>query len=133
MTGIYRNRFEKLLAFLKTLKREQFNYSRWVTEYDYANKCGTVCCAAGWLPQVFPKEWAWIIDPNWGAEVFMPNYRPLDTVEEYLQRFFGMNNYEVYALFYGDLEYQDMYNLPIVNSDGNLEDVIKLFEVFLSY
>jgi hypothetical protein len=40
----------KLCDFLDTLPPEKFNY----------DKCGTVCCAVGWLPKLFPDDWEWL-------------------------------------------------------------------------
>ena len=59
MKKLHRERLLKLADFLDTLKRKQFDYSDYVTEYDYKNKCGTVCCAIGWCPAVFPEDWRW--------------------------------------------------------------------------
>lgn len=39
----------------KELEPHQFNLENWVTEYNYKNNCGTVCCIAGWYPKWFPE------------------------------------------------------------------------------
>lgn len=42
--------------FLEKLSPEQLAMDTWITEYDPSAKCGTVCCAAGWLPAIFPDD-----------------------------------------------------------------------------
>lgn len=51
-----KRRLLKLAAFLVQLKPEKFNYRYWVSEKD-SKGCGTVCCAGGWCPVVFPRYW----------------------------------------------------------------------------
>lgn len=53
------NTYEKLIhwaEFLKNLPEEKFDMKNWVSDEDMENVCGTVCCAAGWLPAAFPNE-----------------------------------------------------------------------------
>lgn len=45
----YYRRLMKLSNFLATLPPEKFNYR------SVSNSCGTVACAMGWTPVVFPK------------------------------------------------------------------------------
>jgi hypothetical protein len=47
----------KLCDFLDSLKDEQFDFSSWTSARD-EHDCGTVCCAAGWIPAAFPEEYA---------------------------------------------------------------------------
>ena len=47
-------RLLRLAAFLDTLPREKFDFRRWISEKD-SRGCGTVCCAIGWTPVVFPR------------------------------------------------------------------------------
>ena len=52
---------EKLITFLQKLPDEKFNFSNLVTEYTGVDdhRCGTVCCAYGWFPEIFPKDFKW--------------------------------------------------------------------------
>lgn len=50
-------RLTKLANFLEKLEPEKFDYGHFVREH--ADNCGTVCCAAGWLPKVDPENWEW--------------------------------------------------------------------------
>lgn len=51
-------RLMKLAAFLSRLPPRKFNFKHVVAKED-ENGCGTVCCAMGWCPAVFPKDWEW--------------------------------------------------------------------------
>lgn len=59
--ALTRERLQRLCGFLQALPPESFDYSDWVSEADADQRhpCGTVCCAAGWLPKVDPKAWGW--------------------------------------------------------------------------
>lgn len=58
MTKIHIKRLEKLAAFLDKLPRKKFDFSILVAERD-EDGCGTICCAIGWIPAVFPKLITW--------------------------------------------------------------------------
>jgi hypothetical protein len=60
-------RLVKLAEFLGDLKPEKFNFSNVVSSWDEKNHCGTVCCAIGYTPQLFPEEVEWVADiaPFW--------------------------------------------------------------------
>lgn len=55
-------RLLKLASFLQKLKPEKFDIDRVVEEWDEKKHCGTVCCAAGWTPAVFPRLVEWYGD-----------------------------------------------------------------------
>lgn len=52
------DKLQKLADFLRTLEDEQFYFGSVVADAD-EDGCGTVCCAMGWAPAVFPKETHW--------------------------------------------------------------------------
>src|SRR3990167_4454422 len=52
----YRNRLLKLAAFLEKLPAEKFDISNWITKLGNKNGCGTVACAVGWCPKIFPTN-----------------------------------------------------------------------------
>jgi hypothetical protein len=56
-----KQRLEKLAAFLDTLPAKKFRYDVIVrtTETTPSLDCGTIACAMGWLPVVFPRSWKW--------------------------------------------------------------------------
>ncbi len=64
---------EKLAEFLDKLSRKEFNFAEVVSEANIAKKCGTVCCAMGWTPVVFPRLVEFSLDEDeirWSDVVF---------------------------------------------------------------
>jgi hypothetical protein len=55
-----KERLLKLAEFLEQLPSEDFNFNSFVEEYDVQNECGSVCCAIGWMPHVFPDLCKWV-------------------------------------------------------------------------
>ena len=49
--GLRKGRLWKLIRFLQTLPPEKFNFGSTIKK----GSCGTVGCAIGWTPAVFPK------------------------------------------------------------------------------
>lgn len=54
MTKLHLKRLEKLADFLYNLPKEKFNFGTLMKKTN-SEGCGTVCCAIGWTPVVFPK------------------------------------------------------------------------------
>ena len=59
MNKTQRKRLEKLIGFLKVLDRKKFDFGNVVRIWDDKHKCGTVCCAMGWTPAIFPGLVKW--------------------------------------------------------------------------
>lgn len=57
-----RKRLEKLILFLDNLEPERFDFNEVVVARD-SKGCGTVCCAIGWTPAVFPRLVRWTSPP----------------------------------------------------------------------
>jgi hypothetical protein len=53
-------RLLRLAEFLEKLPPKKFYFGTWVKEWK--NECGTVCCAIGWCPVVFPEHFKWCYD-----------------------------------------------------------------------
>lgn len=70
MTKTHIMRLEKLAAFLDKLPRKKFDFSDVVTAFDPEKYCGTVGCAIGWTPAVFPDLVEWGRN-CYGANVFL--------------------------------------------------------------
>lgn len=113
-----KEKFKKIIDFLGKLKSSQFNYRAFVQEFDEKNKCGTVCCVAGWFPAIFPKNFKWV------------NRNSMNSVDEKRIKFLGIDDKLNWALFYGDKEEQEGLGLPITNLNSNLKQVIKLFKAY---
>lgn len=54
-----KDRLLKLAEFLEQLPSESFDFSSFVDSYDQEKECGSVCCAIGWMPKVFPDLCQW--------------------------------------------------------------------------
>jgi hypothetical protein len=62
----HKERRAKLCAFLRGLRFEEFHIGEWVSQAETQidgiggrNRCGTCCCAVGWMPKVFPEAFSW--------------------------------------------------------------------------
>lgn len=54
-----KERLGKLCCFLDSLDPSAFAFESIVASFDEVDGCGTVCCAVGWCPVVFPEDWMW--------------------------------------------------------------------------
>lgn len=73
MNAEERQRFEKLIQFLDQLSPEKFNFGMVVEDWD-AKDCGTICCAIGWTPAIFPELVQWCsssIELYWSGGLWM--------------------------------------------------------------
>lgn len=57
--AIFHQRLEALADFLDRLDPEKFYFGLTVSEWSQGANCGTVCCAIGWTPQLFPDLVVW--------------------------------------------------------------------------
>ncbi len=51
-------RLLKLASFLEKLPKKKFDFNHCVLKRNQKG-CGTVCCAIGWTPAIFPKLIQW--------------------------------------------------------------------------
>lgn len=86
-------RLLKVARFLDTLTPDKWDFSQYVTAYE--NGCGTVCCALGWCPTIFPEHW--VLDLG-RPSLIRGDYGPWNGA----QIFFELTGWEVYQLFYGE-------------------------------
>jgi hypothetical protein len=62
METLHADRLMKLARFLYRLPPEKFNFAVVLQGQDIPNdtfQCGTVGCAIGWMPMVFPERFEW--------------------------------------------------------------------------
>ena len=93
----------KLADFLESLTKKQFNFSQVVEKYDKATKGGTICCAIGWMPAVFPKEVQWNVKFTNGEHMRMASVTDPDGQENYeviAARVLGISADTVVSLFF---------------------------------
>lgn len=146
-------RLQKLVIFLKSLDRHQFNYAQYVTKTNATVDCGTVCCAAGWMPEVFkedsPFTWEDMIEGNYLVrvcslddesikELFSEKEQAiakrditLHAQDVKIMAFFDLSLEQVNALFQGSGFDQFMLKLPITDFASSLPEVIHLFETYV--
>lgn len=60
-TRLGRVRLLKLIEFISKLPRNQWNFHYWTTFSDPG--CGTIHCAGGWCPTIWPNQWEWRESP----------------------------------------------------------------------
>jgi hypothetical protein len=105
--AIQARRLLKLAAFLEKLPRAKFDFSIIVDQSGLPmlealkagkHPCGTVACAMGWMPAVFPKYLKWD-DPK---EPFGVRWRKnsSDNTSDVAREFFGLSYEQVYWLFF---------------------------------
>jgi hypothetical protein len=74
-------RLLKLAAFLETLEHKQFDFAlivrAWHRDPETHAPCGSICCAIGWLPAVFPDLVRWSGGPPKEiGELFDDDFEP---------------------------------------------------------
>jgi hypothetical protein len=86
----------KMVDFLKALPPEKFYFGKVVAEFDLEHRCGTVCCAVGWMPKVFPDLVRW---NNSGTSIVMIKDIYLETLQV-ASRIFEIQYGDLFDLFY---------------------------------
>lgn len=116
----HKKRLKKLADFLKTLHHKKFNFGLII------NDCGTVGCAWGWTPVVFPKHLKWhnnfviFKDENLDDDFWF---------HEKAAYFFGITTDEALGLFSPG----NQYHIGLPNLfDATPKQVAKNIETFLS-
>ena len=51
----------KLATFLDTLEEDKFDLAQVVISDEEDPMCGSICCAVGWTPKIFPEEVRWAL------------------------------------------------------------------------
>lgn len=107
MQSKHRGRLLKLASFLEKLPPESFNIKNWVTKMPDENGCGTVACAIGWCPVVFPRSGIRYEKSRYSTSDIV-RFQNRDLIPVFgAEDFFGLNYEEVVSLFF-----QMGYNKP---------------------
>ena len=97
-----RKRRRKLAEFLEALPAKKFCYHEMVLEAK--NGCGTLCCAAGWMPKVDAVNWQWYQTPStwYGENLTLPRLRkrPRADLLLALAAYFGLDKSTAQIVFY---------------------------------
>lgn len=120
MQAVHAKRLLKLAAFLQELPKSKFDFGTFVHRgakpmlealKARRSRCGSVACAVGWMPAVFPRHVRWV-----GSDVDGGNLQVTLRDEDY----YGYN-FDVAEVFFG-LSYdetRDLFN-PDNGSDDSL-------------
>lgn len=134
MTALHIERLKKMAEFLRELRPAKFRITQMVTGYgldESNNICGTICCALGWMPKVFPEDAFW----KQRGMYDRPRVRLTETPRtslDHLQigsRFFGLDMLETNRLF--NSRDQAMETGGILSKDCTPNDVAAEIEKFL--
>jgi len=106
------NRLTKLHDFLRKLPASEFYFGNYVKYHDDL-KCGTVCCAIGWLPTVDKKNWKWIIEYGDQLTPVFDDYKDENAAG---QAYFGIS----YAM------YSDLFLPSLDMDDPNIDELVPL-------
>lgn len=108
MHHVHKRRLLKLAAFLDTLPRAKFDFSiiarqdglPFLKALKAGDKaCGTVACAVGWMPAVFPRAFRW----DTGGTVYPKNLSGVTGLDLYAAgQFFGLPDNDINYLFTPD-------------------------------
>ena len=115
MKPIHKRRFLKLASFLEKLRKNKFYYGTLVNKWDNKMECGSVCCAIGWLPAVFPSLWSWANGT-------------LGTGEG-LREFFGINHTQECGLFLPN--HQHLIGETMLGHDATAKEVAAMIRRFV--
>lgn len=105
-----KQRIQKIIDFLETLKPDQFSLDVIVKESK--NACGTICCIYGWFPRIFPEEFSWSIDAKVAYDVYQIGHGQANfqIVGDYLDISWAHAS-ELFDVQYGsdDYDYEDSF------------------------
>lgn len=131
MNPEHRSRFEQLIQFLKELPPEKFDFGHVVTQVS-APYCGTICCAIGWTPKLFPEL------VRWPRRAGLPLFVVKDDGSEYYSAYyevahqlFGLPLDISEALFQPDGQHRVSPLLKKCEASDSPSEVAAMLEVFL--
>jgi len=92
----HKRRLLKLCEFLEQLPRKRFDFSVVAKEHS----CGTVGCAIGWTPAVFPRLVKWLpAKKGKEIDVMLTGGRRGHFYTTVAKSLFGINHYQAEGLF----------------------------------
>ena len=141
-----KERLLKLVEFLNGLDPSEFQFSSTIDSVDEKNECGTVCCAMGWTPRVFPDlvEWAPYLLRSGALSSITPlliklkcGHEISHTYPDIAARIFDIPRADAVALFTPAYQHEliTKYGMPIKNlgSDANPSDVASAIETYVNH
>jgi hypothetical protein len=100
MKAIHRKRLAKLAAALRQIPRKQFDLQVVVQGDPDKLGCGSVACAVGHCPLIFPRSWEWSKD-EYLLNRFNVKLRGKRSTKWYrsAEIFFGLSSDDVLSMF----------------------------------
>lgn len=137
MTAVGKRRLRKLIAFLRTLKPKQFNFGDVVSDYKKnGHVCGTVCCAIGWTPAVFPQLVRWFESREHGWAMARLSFKAGHTrwvrYDVIANRLFGISEESAASLFHPGRAGRVHESLPAINSFATPKQVAAMLEQYIA-
>lgn len=130
MNAIERKRFIKLADFLEELPEQDFYFGDVVK--CGTHECGTVCCAIGWTPRIFPDLVRWRKEcPNGKVDGLEMNGVEAD-YDEVAETAFGIPRGMAENLFCPHAQYCVHGSIKNLNSFSSPKDVAAMMRQFLS-
>ena len=127
------SRLGRLSEYLKTLPVSAWDFARTVTQLDPNDGCGTICCAIGWLPMLWPEHWSWIrpigAEPDEIRIRYATNPRRtfLDVAD-----FFRITTVEALTLFAPNRQAAPWNDAPL-EATATAKDVARSIDRFLAW
>lgn len=97
MNKVHKKRLLKLADFIEGVKPKMFDIGYIAQKLD----CGTVCCAIGYLPQVFPRHFKYGVDDYLHEDVIFISLKKRPDIwdDAAAADFFGLTSNEIEYLF----------------------------------
>ena len=119
-------RLTKLIDFLKQLPEEKFDFNRVI------HKCGTVACAIGWTPSVFP-DLVTTIRIHGDIRLQLKSGDPEDwqLYPEVAEELFNINEYVAADLFSPQWQHRLHPDLTELDFEATPKEVAQMLEKFI--
>jgi hypothetical protein len=135
---VYRERLLKLATFLETVPRKKFDFSRvvgdaedsWAIPTEAPRKtfdCGSVACAIGWCPVVFPRLARYRLNQQALFRVTTADDGMYFT--DVARELFAITSSEAYALFSAGS--QELFDLPRLSDTATPKQVARNIRTFV--
>lgn len=122
------DRLRKLADFLDTLSPSQFDFNHVRGTYRETDDCGTVGCAIGWTPVVFPR----LMKFTEGKQGVVHRSTGSDDYDIVGQELFGISLDDAFALF-GPMRSLPWLNNKMVGNDATPKQVAKSIRAFIEW
>lgn len=127
MNTVERRHLEKLIQFLEKLEPNRFKFSEVISQVDVRG-CGSVCCAIGWTPKVFPRL------VRWGLSCLRIKQKREFVEQPYhvvAARLFGLSNRLCCNLFCPNCQCMAHEDLPDCGRHSSPQEVAAMLRKFL--